>query len=154
MSPFAQRSRPIDATGLFWGFLSVLAGLFYGRIYSSIWCDLSGIAVAAGCIFWQFQKWSFDSEVSTNAVEWCQKNYPLLGQTPIVDFVVAYCQITLCDVNQLTPESRFLHSDWAIEANSLMKIVLREARIPRGNVEDFSGATLEEAIKHSIAISG
>ena len=111
MSAFSQRSRPIDATGLFWGFVSVLAGFFYGRIYSTFWFDLAGMALAIACLFWQLQKWSFDRRVNQTAVKWCQVNYPHLGQTPIVDFIVAYCQVAFCDVSQMTPESLLPHSE-------------------------------------------
>lgn len=101
-------------------------------------------------VLWQFQKWSFDSAVHRNAVKWCQSNYPHLANTPIVDFVVAYCQVTFCDVDQLTPASQFNQVDLEMGANSLMEFVLREARISRADVEDFTGITLGEAIEHAI----
>ena len=153
MSAFSQRSRPIDATGLFWGFVSVLAGFFYGRIYSTFWFDLAGMALAVACGFWQLQKWSFDRRVSQTAVKWCQANYPHLGQTPIVDFIVAYCQVTFCDVSQMTPESLLPHSELGMEVDELLELILHEARIPRMNAEEFPGSTLGEAIQHAIPTS-
>ena len=152
--PTVQRKRPVDAMGFFWSFVLILAGLFYGQIYSSVVVGGVFLLGALICFCWPFMKWSMDRSISRDATEWCQRHYPSYGDTPIVDFMVALGQVTGCDFDQLVPSTplEFLNQvndkiGFFLDDQELLDFVIGEARIRNINFDGFSGSTLDDAIR-------
>jgi hypothetical protein len=162
--PAIQRSRPIDATGWFWSFVLLFAGLFYSQIWPVVGVLL--LLASPVCFIWQFKKWRGDSAISRQAVAWCHEHYAAHGDLPVADFIVALAHDTSCNLSQLTPETPLDKINWMSDDDHdvgwntgysnrhqiWLANVLRVARIPATDLSDFSGVTLHDAI-HFVATS-
>ncbi len=149
------RTRPINASGLFWSLVSILAGFFYGGICSSEFYFVFGISALLGVI-WQFKKWSWDLRINRSATEWCRTHYPTFVGTPIMDFIVAFAQIVHDDFGQLAPLSLLddlnrtsgnAHVGLFVDVKQMLGCVVMEARIRDVVSSEFSGSTLDDAIQ-------
>jgi hypothetical protein len=155
--PVLQRSRPIDATGLFWSLVLLFGGLFY----SQIWPVIAAVCVFASftSFIWQFKKWKSDRAVQRQATAWCQKHYASHGNSPVVDLIVAIAHDTGCNLNQLTPTTSLDELNWIADGTEFYRgsghihrhqvwlaDVVREARIPNIDMSSFYGVNLHDAV--------
>ena len=159
--PSIQRRRPIDASGLFWSLVSILAGFFYGGIYSAVLYFVFGVLAFLG-IVWQFKMWAWDSTINRQATEWCRIHYPEFGGTPIVDLMVAMGHILGIQFATLAPSTPLVdlvlppdgtNDCGFIRLSEMLQCVVHEARIRRLDCSTFAGSTLDDAIKFVIESS-
>ena len=153
--PSIQRKRPIDASGLFWSLVSILAGGFYGGMYSPVLYVVFGILAVFGVV-WQFGNWRFDSAVNRQATEWCRIHYPEHGGTPVVDLMVAMAHVLDIHFENLLPSCRLIDlivsPDGVIDAPffrlpDMLQCMVHEARIRKIDCSTFTGSTLDDAIR-------
>ena len=158
--PSIQRNRPIDASGLFWALVSILAGFFYGEIYSVVCYFIFGVS-ALLCVRSQFRTWASDMAIDRQATQWCQTHYPEFGGTPIVDFLVGLAHVLEIRFDGLTPTTPLVHlilpdvrTFDAIELDlpNLLRMAGREARLDNRDYASFTGLTLDDAIRF-VAVS-
>lgn len=156
--PAIQRNRPTDATGWFWAFVLLLAGLFY----SHIWPVIGGLLLLASplCFVRQFVKWRNDAAINRQATAWCRNYYASYGGTPVVDFMVAIVHDTGCDLNHVTPTTLLDEldgipddeEDFAGEGDDSdrhrlwLSDLLDDASIRDVDPSDFDGSTLHDAV--------
>jgi hypothetical protein len=157
--PAIQRRRPIDASGLFWSLVFVLLGCFHVGMKSFVFAA-AFFAIAIPGVLLQFRVWKFDSRVNREATEWCRRQYPELGGTPIVDLLVAMAQNLSVDFATLTPSTLLVdlvlspdgRNDTAyIELSQMLQCVVHEARIKKVDCSGFAGSTLDDAIQFVIS---
>jgi hypothetical protein len=156
--PAVQRSRPIDATGWFWSFVLLIAGLFYSQIWPIV-----GIAILLAspvCFIWQFKKWTTDSTIVKNATRWCERYYPNAGSTPVVDFMIAVAHATNPDFDKWSPstsldvlnwmsdddQAEYWYPDAQDRTQAWLCNVIADAKITSTDLSNFSGTTLGDAI--------
>ena len=161
-APGIQRSRPIDATGWFWSLVLLLAGLFYSHL-GHIWTVIGLVLLLASpvCFIWQFKKWRNDSAINRQATAWCRKFYVSYGGSPIVDLMVAIAHDTDCSFHHITPYTGLDELNWIAEDDKdiywgtdysnrhqvWLSSVVRDARIPNVDPSEFSGSTLDDAVR-------
>ena len=153
--PSIQRMRPIDASGLVWSLVSILAGFFYGGICSVAFYFVFGISALLGVV-WQFKTWSLDLAINRQATEWCRTHYPEQGGTSVVDLMVALAHILNIKFATLTPSSPLVdlvlspdgRNDSAfIRLSDMLQFAVYEARIRKLDCSSFAGSTLDDAIQ-------
>lgn len=154
--PAIQRPRPIDATGWFWSFVLLLAGLFYSQIFPVI--GLLILLASPSCFVWQFKKWRDDFAIQQNAIAWCQEHYASFGDSPIGDLMVAIAHDTRRNICQLSPSTPLDDLNWITDDETKFNrhspdrhrdwfdLIVGDARISRMNLSEFRGDTLHDAI--------
>jgi hypothetical protein len=161
--PTVQRPRPIDATGWFWSFVLVLAGLFYRQIWPTLGILL--LLASLGCFVWQFAKWRSDSAIKNDATNWCRKYYPDAGGAPVVDFMIAVAHQTAPDFGNWSPGTPLDDVSWTWDddqaeygypeaqdrTQAWLFDILAVAKIPTTDDSHFLGATLGDAIEVLLA---
>ncbi len=151
-----QRPRPIDATGWFWSFVLLVAGLFYSQIFPVI--GLLILLASPVCFVWQFKKWRDDSAIQHHAITWCQKHYASFGDSPIGDLMMAIahdtgrniCQLSpstpLDDINWITGDETNLNRHSPDRHQGWLDLMVRDARISGMNPSEFRGDTLHDVM--------
>lgn len=156
--PSIRRVRPTDATGLFWLFVLLLAGLFYSQIFPGV--GIFFLATTPFFVIWQFKKWQRDSGINRQAIVWCQQHYPTYSGTPVVDFMVALAHDATFDFTQLTPSiplddvklraENYHDNYWGTaytNRQAWLADLVADARIREIDLSTFSGMTLHDAIQ-------
>lgn len=158
MLPTIQRRRPIDASGWFWSFVSLLAGLFYSHIWPTIgvFCFLASVV----CFFWQFKKWRDDYAINRDATAWCRTHYASLGETRVVEFMIVVAHDTGRNLNTLSPFTAIDDLNWIVEGDDeaawgtgplnrnqmWLSFIANDANVPKADLSEFSGDTLHDVI--------
>lgn len=151
-----QSPRPIDATGWFWSFVLLLAGVFYSQIFPVI--GLLILLASPVCFVWQLKKWRNDFAIQRNASAWCQEHYASFGGSPIADLMVAIAHDTGRNICQLSPSTPLDDLNWITDEETKfnrhapdrhqdwLDLIVRDARILRMNLSEFRGNSLNDAI--------
>jgi hypothetical protein len=148
----------MDATGLFWGLVSLAVGLFFVAVFPTFAVILIAFPF---CFVWQFRKWRTDAAIVKAATDWCFEYCPNAGDSPVVDFMIALAHMTNVDLMNCTPDTAFETLDWMADDELLpswypeatdrtqarLLDVFAEAKINLNERSAFSGATLRDAIQ-------
>ena len=162
-----KRSRPTDATGLFWAFVSLVVGVF--MYLAGISPHVFAIILIALiiCISWQIRIWADHRAKLQVARAWCEQFYPKKDVTIILDFAFALAIKMSSDLKNHTPATLIenvnwiTHDEWTEyyhpEYNSPTSVwleeVLADARITDVDINHFEGDTLGDIFTFIIRAS-
>lgn len=148
----------MDATGLFWGLVSLVVGLFFAAVFPTF----AAVLIACPfCFVWQVRKWRTDAAIVKEATKWCSQYCPNAGDLPVVDFIIAFAHLADVDISNCTPETNIDTLDWKAEYEQLSSWhpdaedrtqarlfdVFAEAKINVNERSTIGGTTLQDAIQ-------
>lgn len=157
--PRLRRSRPTDATGLFWCLvfllISGLTSLADATLFSA--CCVLACPV---CLVWQVVNWCADVQTVREATAWSGRYYGDAGEVPVVDVVVALMRCYRGRLQNVTPQTPLNHLNWmvgdvipvpATSVAELHRVWLDDLLVDAGvrdlDTELFTGETLDDAIQ-------
>jgi hypothetical protein len=157
-SPRMICPRSMDATGLFWGLVSLVVGLFFAAVFPPFAVVLIAFPF---CFMWQLRKWRTDAAIVEAATDWCSQYCPHADDAPVVDFMIALAHMTHIDLRKCTPVTALDTLDWIADDEELLSWypeakdrtharfldVLAEAKIKVNECSAFGGTTLQDAIR-------